>query len=298
MYQNDIVYPNQSATYTYTVVDACGSTDVDAVDLHVWPLPPMQFSSDILNGCEPLAVSFNTNISGDYSYIWNFGNGDENNLSQVQNPVHVFQNWGLYDVSLSIITDKGCRNSLVLQNMINVYRLPDAMFEATPDLVSIINSSVDFTNYSEWATSYIWNFDDGDSSNIENPSHLFEYIADYDVELIAVSKEGCKDTTHHLIRVQDIFTIYVPTAFSPDNDGINDTFFAKGHGVDLDNFNLRVYDRWGELIWETNDMSASWDGKVRSNGKLVQVGTYTWLITLKSFEGVEYQKSGAVTVIR
>ena len=118
------------------------------------------------------------------------------------------------------------------------------------------------------------------------------------VELIAISNYGCKDTAEHLIRVKDIFTLYVPTAFSPDNDGINDFFFTTGTGIDTDNFNLKVYDRWGEIIWQTNDYFAKWDGRAKGGEKLVEIGTYTWLVTCKDFEKNEHQKMGTVTVIR
>jgi len=172
------------------------------------------------------------------------------------------------------------------------------MFDANPDYVSIIDPVIEFVNYSTNAESYIWSFGDGDSSNIVRPSHSYFNIQDYLVELIAISKDGCKDTTIHKIIVDDVFTLYVPTAFSPDNDAINDFFLAKGHGIDLDNFNLKVYNRWGEIIFETNDIYEAWDGKYPKRDEFVKSDTYTWLVTFKILTGVEYQKTGKVTVIR
>ena len=121
---------------------------------------------------------------------------------------------------------------------------------------------------------------------------------EYDVLLITETEHGCIDSVKHHITVQDEFTIYIPTAFSPDGDAINDGFRATGNGIDLDNYYIAVYDRWGEVIWTSTDLYEEWKGTAKGNNKTVQNGTYKWLVICKDFSGVEHTKSGNVTVIR
>ncbi len=297
---NEIVHPEEETVYTYTVTDACGSTDTDADTVHTYEVPVVDFMADILQGCEPLAVTFTstTSSNSNYSYEWYFGDIHENNLSFSQTITHTFENFGVYDIGLTVTTDKGCKASTIKEKLITVYRKPKAMFTTNPSTVNIVNPTIYFNNLSSYANFYIWSFGDGDSSNIEDPVHKYTQIQDYTVGLIAVSSEGCKDTVYSKIVVEDVFTLYVPTAFSPDNDGINDVFICKGNGINLDAFNLKVYDRWGEIIWETNDIFTGWDGSYQDSKKIAENGVYIWLITLKTSDGTEYQRSGNVTLIR
>ena len=115
--------------------------------------------------------------------------------------------------------------------------------------------------------------------------------------LVVETDKGCLDTAIHQITVQDEFIIYVPTAFSPDGDGINDGFKAVGHGIDLDNYFIAIYDRWGEIIWSSTDLFEEWNGTAK-NRKTVQIGSYKWLVVCKDFNGIEYTKSGNIVVIR
>jgi gliding motility-associated-like protein len=114
---------------------------------------------------------------------------------------------------------------------------------------------------------------------------------------------GCSDTVVYPIEIQEEFTFYVPTAFSPDHDQHNDFFYAIAHGIKESDFYLAIYDRWGEIIWETDkynketERSDSWDGRAK-NHAIVNIGTYTWYAKFKDFKGNEHIKAGAVTVIR
>jgi gliding motility-associated-like protein len=182
--------------------------------------------------------------------------------------------------------------------MITVFSKPKAMFEATPEVVTFINPEVEFYNLSTDNYYNYWYFGDGEMSSSANPYHNYSQVGEYNVLLVVESEYGCVDSVKQHISVKDEFTLYVPTAFSPDNDGINDSFKAVGNGIDVNNFSLRVYDRWGEVIWETDNFYEEWNGSAKNNNKIVQNGTYKWLIICKDFNGVEYAKSGNVTVIR
>jgi len=179
-----------------------------------------------------------------------------------------------------------------------VYRKPNAHFLTNPQTVTIIDPQIQFSNLSEWADIFIWSFGDGDSSNVTSPYHRYDRIESFVVRLVAITKEGCIDSVKQQIVVENDPSIYVPTAFSPDGDDINDYFVVKANGIDLDNYSLKIYDRWGEVIFESNDLYYSWDGKAKGRDKYVQNGTYTWLLKVNYDDGVEYEKSGTVTVIR
>ena len=296
---NDIIYPYQSQTYAYTVIDACNSSDVDMVEISTFDVPPLNIQADILQGCEPLAVNFMIpNYTEGYIYEWSFINGSINDIATGANILHIFDHYGIYNVGVNVVTDNGCKNSLLINDLINVYRKPKAHFITNSQTVSIINPQINFTNLSEWADYYVWSFGDGDSSNIENPYHVYSNIETYTVMLIAQTNKGCLDSAKQTIVVVEEPTIYVPTAFSPDGDGINDLFTVQANGMDLDNYEIRIYDRWGELIFESSDLYESWDGRAKDKTKFVENGSYIWLVTVKDVNGIETQKSGTVTVIR
>jgi len=294
-----IVYPNGQENYTLQVVDACGNTAYAIVDIYTHPIPPLSFNADILQGCPPLTVNFNQdNYSYNFDYTWEFDDSDENNLSLDYNPTHTFEESGLYDITVQVTDSNGCKNQLTIADMIEVYPKPDAKFWVDEDVVSFIDAGIYFDNHSIDNYYNFWMFDDGDSSIFESPYHNYEVAGIYYPKLIVENEYDCRDTAIKKIEVQDEFTLYVPTAFSPDGDGINDGFIAVGHGIDLDNYFLAVYDRWGEIIWETNDLFEYWTGDAKGHGEAVQIGVYKWLVVCKDYKGVEHTKTGNVTVIR
>jgi len=294
-----IIYPYQPHNYVVKVIDGCGKTASVIVPIFVYPVPPNNFYPDIMEGCQALTVSFvETSQLDGQTFVWDFGDNSPENFGTDQNPIHIYEEAGNYDVSLTVTSKDGCINTLQQNNLIHVYVNPEAKFEATPEVVSIINPTITFLNHSINADSYAWFFNDGDSSYVVSPVHSFSstYIGDYEVLLIARTNKGCTDTVKNTVTVREEFTFYAPTAFSPDGDGINDVFFVKGSGIDLDNFKLYIYDRWGEVIFQSTDIYEGWDGRAK-NHKKVQSGVYKWHVIYLDGYGVEHKKTGNVTVI-
>jgi len=294
-----IIYPEASLTYVVTVSDDCGSpTDDASVDITVLDKPPLSFISNVKNGCQPLKVHFiEQSPEIGQTYVWDFGDTDPSNIGTDKEPIHIYYDWGVFDVSLEVTSAEGCKNSFTFDNMIEVYKLPKAKFIANPDLVDILKPEVYFENLSEDNYNNYWWFGDGENSFLENPTHIYgDFPNDYTIKLIVETEHGCLDTVLSQVKVENVITIYVPTAFSPDGDGINDKFIVVGNGIDLDNYMIYIYDRWGELIYLNDDLSEAWDGTVK--GQLVQQGVYKWLVVYKDERGVEYQKTGTVTLIR
>ena len=162
------------------------------------------------------------------------------------------------------------------------------------------NSVAYFTNTSIGATSYQWDFGDGSSSSQEHPNHLYEVegIESFTVYLIATSEFGCIDSTSATISVKEEVLIYVPNTFTPDGDVHNNTFFPViTQGIELQNYVMIIYNRWGEIIFESHDVSIGWDGTYKGN--MVQSGTYTYTIEIKHI-GISTRERivGHVNVLR
>jgi gliding motility-associated-like protein len=149
------------------------------------------------------------------------------------------------------------------------------------------------------ATTYTWNFGDGTGSTLENPTQTYpEVIGYYLVELIATNNSGCVDTVTNFVYVEEETIFYVPNAFSPDGNEVNNIFqpvFSDGY--DPDNYILRIFNRWGEVIFQTTEVANGWDGTL--NGYMCQDDTYVWSILFKvSNSDLMYRYQGHVTLIR
>ena len=292
-----VLYPNVQQSYQILVKDGCNYTAQVDIPVFVYPIPPVSASSDIINGCTPLSVTFNeSNPDEGQTYIWDFGDGES---AYIKNPVHVFIQPGVFDVTLTITSIYGCKVTNFYEDWITAYPVPEALFEPNPPVANILKPIISFVNHSILAESVRWYFGDGDSSSVYSPIHRYPTypLGIYDVTLIVFSDKGCSDTIYGKIEIQNELTFYAPTAFSPDKDDKNDMFFVFGNGIDLNTFHIYVYDRWGEVIFETTDMRKGWDGSVKGNKK-APVGIYTWLAKFNDFNGVKHEKTGAVTVIR
>ncbi len=292
-----IVSPDTTTIYHIYAYDACGSTTDTFVTIYTYPLPIINISSNKTFGCQPLLVKFHEDGSVDNeSFMWNFGN---NLISLYQNTEHLYETSGTFDVSIDVENIYACKTSLTISDMITVHPKPTARFTADPDIISIIKPIVYFTNYSELADTIYWNFGDGNASILENPNHTFPVYptGKYNVQQIAATNNHCKDTAFMVITVKDEFTFYAPTAFSPDFDGINDVFRIYGNGIDKRNFSMVIFNRWGEIIFESDDMFYGWNGSI-SGGEICKPGTYTWLVNYRNTQGIEYSKSGSVTLIK
>ncbi|MFH2094335.1 MAG: PKD domain-containing protein, partial [Bacteroidota bacterium] len=260
-------YPSDDISYTVVASDDCGSpTDQGTISINVMPLPPISFAPDTTQGCQPLTVKFNENSPDvGQSFTWNFGDIYSNNTSNKKNPVHIFEDAGVYDVTLTVTSADGCIISDVIEDLIAVFPLPDAEFLADPEIISVIKPVVLFHNLTTGAENYHWMFGDGDSSLAVHPYHTYPGIPQtYLVELITESDQGCRDTVYNKIIVKDEFTFFAPNAFSPDGDNANDEFGIFYHGIDPNDFKLVIYDRWGEIIFETNDPDTKWDGNAKA----------------------------------
>jgi len=287
--------------YILTVSDYCGSPiGKDSLEIEILPAATNNFKSDTTYGCQPLIVNFIESSPNDgQTYYWQFGDNENNNYSTIKNPTHTFYSDGIFDVTLSITSTNGCINNITKEEMITVYKNPESIFLPDPLQQSIISPIIYFQNTSTTKYSCFWDFGDEDESSLENPEHEYDLAGTYNVQLIIIDENGCTDTSYNEVIIKDEHLFYAPTAFSPDNDGVNETFYIKNNGIDPSNYKMLIYNRWGELIFETkkNDKTGAWDGKVK-NGAVAPSGVYVWYAIYRDFKNVEHQKSGNVTLIR
>ncbi len=294
------LYPAESSSYLIKISDQCNTPPLYfTFNIQIVPSPLINIQADKTFGCAPLTVHFiESSPDEGQSYWWNFGDLNSNNFSNFKNPTHTYKDPGIYTVSLTTTNSNGCSSHQTIPNLIHVYPTPEAKFITDPYTITMFNTNVHFINLSTGASYYHWYFGDGDSSNIESPYHEYPPIpAEYQVYLIAISNNGCIDTSKMNLTVIGEYTFYAPTAFSPDNDGHNERWRVYATNIKFETFELIIYDRWGEIIWQSNDINQWWDGRPMKSDKLVPVGSYTWLVRFKDNNDVTRTKTGSVTVI-
>lgn len=283
--------------YTVTLTDANGCTVVQLISITDSPLPVVSFTSDINNGCEPIEVIFtNTGESG-VSCEWSFGDGTSSTFC---GPIvtHEYTAAGLYDVSLTVTNVGGCFTTVVVYDFIEVYEVPTANFIFNPVNPTTLDPEVDFTDYSISADSWLWEFDVFGTSTDQNPTFIFpQQEGIYDITLTVATNNGCSNTISKIITVNQEQLIFVPNVITPDGDSFNEVFKPYFTGVDIYDYHLTVYNRWGETMFESFNLGTGWNGTY--GGEMVQDGVYIWHITtaeIATDKKLEFH--GHVTVVK
>jgi gliding motility-associated-like protein len=293
-------YQNEGTIiYSVTGTSIYGCTGTDTVSVTIESNPTVEFAPDITLGCAPLTVNFTNNSASGATCLWGMGD----NFGAVEgcgSISYTFMYGGCYDISLSVTSANGCSNTISYQELICVNNQPVASFSASNNYLTELDALVSFTNESINAGTYLWNFGDSSLFSIlENPVHDYQGInvGTYVVSLIATSPDGCIDTAYSIIHMKDEIVFFAPNAFTPDNNEFNNTWGVNALGIDPNDFSLFIYNRWGEVIWESHDPEISWDGTY--NGQLVPDGTYNWRAEVKSLlNDAAYLYSGHINVLR
>ncbi|PLX02795.1 MAG: hypothetical protein C0595_09420 [Marinilabiliales bacterium] len=269
------------------------------MNLDVVKSPVSDFASDIISGCNPLTVEFtsnSTNTTTNVSYELDLGNGSNANSETTST---TYTEPGLYDISLVVNNEGLCGDTKTENAYIEVYETPTADFVAVPP-ESILEDNVATINFADSSNSidvltYEWNFGDGSSPSTQgSPSHVYTEAGEYTVTLDIETNNGCLDHTEKTVTVHPDFVVYAPSGFSPNGDGLNDVFEVKGIG--LKKFKLQIFSRWGELIFESDNIEDQWDGKY--NGEFVPTGTYVYNIKYTSMLDKDKVLEGTVTVLK
>jgi gliding motility-associated-like protein len=297
-YSNDLA-PNHiyetAGTYSIKLVaiDHHACRDSSSQTINIYPIPDVSFLSNTKEGCPNLSVEFYNTTLDAVTYLWDFGNGD---FSTEENPAYLFTQSGFYDVSLSATNSYGCSNNYTSVQYIQIFPIPQAHFESSEQMMDILSSSVYFTDLSIDATSWIWDFDDGETGTDQNPQHIFKDTGTFEVLLTVLNNYECADTSTQQISIGDVHTFYIPTSFTPNGDGKNDYFFPKGIGINYETFQMEIFNRWGNLLFQANDFERGWDGKKGS--QYAKEDTYIWQIYFKELSGKKHYYTGNVNLIR
>lgn len=286
--QNVAFTPISTLTYTVIGTDGNGCVGTDTITVTFEPTPIPSFVADITAGCEPMDVLFTNSTIGNFvDCQWTFGDG--NTGIGCANILNTYQNGGAYDVTLVVTSAEGCSNSVTYSDYIYIENNPLASFIPSLNTVISLDTEVSFDNTTSGGVTYVWDFGDGtNQSTSTNPTHEFpgDQTSGYIVTLYAYSPIGCVDSTTAIIQVNEEVIYYIPNTFTPDGDELNQLFqpiFTAGY--DPYDFEMQIFNRWGEVIYETNDDAVGWDGTF--NGKVVQDGIYTWKIEFKTISSDE-----------
>lgn len=281
--------------YTLTVKDAAGCTSYTTAPVEVYNLPDGMLLSDNDKRCVPFCCTFNlknTSNAPVVDYKWTL-NGRNYNQPTFD---YCFLTAGDYLVRGAFIDANGCTNATTYT--INAHPVPTADFLFTPPKPVEMLEEVEFTEMASGPELVQWNWYFISNRDLKVPGrkavYRFENAGTYPVAMVVKNTWGCADTIVKAVVIAEDFSLFVPNAFTPNDDGDNDQFFAKGRGVVK--FDLRIYDRWGGLVFQTNDFSGAWDGTL--NGKPCQSDVYVWEIVASSADGKTKELSGHVSLYR
>jgi len=249
-------------------------------------------------GCEPASIFFDNlsmPIDETYDIRWNFGDG---NTGAAISPAHVFESPGVYDISLEIVSPIGCKTDTLFPQLIEILPSPVADFSFSPENLTNLHPVVQFTDLSVGADFWQWKFAGFGSSFEQNPVFSFPDTGQQEVRLIVQHPRGCQDTLLQFIDVIPEVTYFLPNAFTPNNDGVNEFFKGQGMMAGIQNFHLQIWNRWGELIFETSDPENGWNGRKNNSGSEYPAGVYLCLVNYTGPRGKSFTFKSFATLIR
>ncbi len=267
------------------------------------PLPIADFEGEG-EGCMPLVVSFTNTSTYGVEYLWDFG---DETISNKENPIHTYYQAGTYNVTLTVTGPGGDQDIAIKTGVAVVHPRAEAYFTVNPPVITIPDQ-VFFLNLSTNSTLYEWDFGDGGTSDQFSPYHFYEATGWHPVTLIANNEFNCPDTfrVEQAVKGNVDTRIAFPNAFTPSPNGPNggfwtvddmfnnDIFFPIYKGVD--EFEMQIFNRWGELLFESKDVRQGWDGYYR--GEICQQDVYVWRVKVSFQDGGDLTKMGDVTLIR
>ncbi len=284
----------------FSLTDANGCSNATEFEVIVQELPEIAINLTNVEGCAPLLFTFQAETTNASSCVWDFGDGQT--LSNCDSFSYSFSSPGCYSPTLIASNDFGCFSDTTLIDLVCVLQEPIAAFVYNPSASTAVNTTVNFVNQSLNADNYVWSIDLNNTVFTSAESNLLYTFPNgvegqYPVTLLATSADGCTDSTTQVITVSSDVSLYVPNTFTPDDDQFNQTWFVYINGIDVSYFNLLLFNRWGELIWESRNPEIGWDGIY--SGKPVPDGVYSWTITAKSsYNSERFVWNGHLNVLR
>lgn len=298
--------PDLTGTACLEVTDQCGTVTTDCYEVTVEQPLDLQFYADTTAACWPFTFDI-TNLADESLYessTWTFGDGTT--ITNRETAEISFEMPGSYSVQLFVVSPIGCQYEVSQDNYLTAFAPPLADWSADPNPTNVENTEVHFTDLSQGEElNYTWTFNiDGAQiqSTEQNPVYVFPQGigGEYTVNLKVTDLNGCTDTWESIVVVNELFQSFVPTAFTPNYDGVNDEWKFVGTDIDETRFSLQIFDRWGGPIFQTNDPNQGWMGQ-KENGEsyFVQDLVYPWkAVVVSKSTGERKELTGTITIIR
>jgi gliding motility-associated-like protein len=282
------------------ITDGFGCKDTANTTLNWYPIPdPLEYLVVNPDGCAPENVGFiytATPHDSTYTLLWDFGNGD---TGQGENDSTTYLLGGLYDVELTVLSPNGCELTNLYPERIDIRTRPVGSYTFSPDSISSLTPDVQFTNTTQDQSVYwYWQFDDEGVSLNENPTYAFQDTGMQTVTFIITAVNGCRDTVYGLVDVWPEATLFMPNAFSPNEDSQNEGFQGKGYWGLLLDYHLEIYNRWGELVFVSNDPNETWNGKKNNVDRACDPGLYKYKLHWGKPRDQYYDFTGEIILVR
>ena len=297
---------NSWGTYNVTLLvdnGFCADAHTEVITI-LSPNPVASFTGSG-SGCAPLAVDFDNHSIHGAQYIWDF---DDDVMTSEESPTHVFTRPGVYNVSLTVIGYEGQEDQVIQYGAVEVFPSASAAFVNSPTEVIVPDQPVDFVNLSEMdATEFFWDFGDGQFSTEKDPVHFYTEPGIYTVSLTANNSFNCPTTytLEHAVEATVGGFMEFPTAFTPNTGGSNGGYYDPNaldndvfhpHHMGIVDYELIIFNKWGELMFRSTDPYIGWDGYFQ--GRIVRQDVYAWKATATFSSGYRTTQAGDVTLIK
>jgi len=300
---------DQNPTHTYTepgdipvsltVRDINNCEDTRTRILEYYPVPEeIIIAPSSFTGCEPAEIFFDnlsSPISDAYDILWEFGDGG---TGTAVSPTYIYEDPGTFTVSIDIVSPLGCQTDTTFNNLITILPSPVAGFSYSPDQPSNLKPEVSFFDESTGASRWLYDFGAGPTANIPNPVFTFPDTGRFEVMQVVTHPSGCTDTLIQVIDVIPEIRYYLPNAFTPNQDGTNEVYRGTGVVDGISRFQMSIWNRWGEAVFETTDPLEGWNGRKLNTGNPVPEGVYMVLVTFTGPRGEAFEYKGVATVVR
>ena len=250
-----------------------------------------------LTGCDPFTVQFvkpNDYITDDYEIIWQFGDG---NTGSGTNPVHQYNEPGVYTIGINVKNVFGCETSATFPQTITVIESPVADFSYLPGELSNLSPTINITDNSERASFWFYDFGNGNQSSDRNPSYTYPDTGIYIINQIVTHVNGCKDTIEVRVDVAPKYTLFLPNAFIGGGFTENGLYGPVGIPFGIKEFEMAIFDRWGNKVYISDNFEDRWDGKDK-NGQVMPNGVYAVKVKLIEPRGSERIVRGSAVLVQ
>ncbi|MEY4936578.1 MAG: hypothetical protein RIS64_2937 [Bacteroidota bacterium] len=281
------------------VVDKKGCLADTTRPIRWYPVPPILIiEPSRYVDCTPTNTEFknlSVPIDSTYNIVWTFGDGT---TGTGISPKHTYTQAGTYSVSVNVTSPIGCKASASYPSWIKVKQGAIANFDFTPDKPNTFMNTVQFRDLSKFSDRWQWFFSNKGYSTQQNPTFVFRDTGLQKIKLVASNANHCVDSMIKYIDVEPKVIYHLPNAFSANQDGKNDLFKGTGFLEGMTGFKMRIWNRWGELVFETNNPSEGWNGQKFNSGREEPQGVYICVVQFTGPRGEPHEIEGFATLIR